>query len=105
MAAPLVGMAARAAAKHATKKSAQKAVKPEANPEGKLLDSALVGLSAAKAAGAAGMAMGQEGRRDEAMKRDRAITRTENMQRNAAKARVDESARHHKGFANSTKQK
>jgi hypothetical protein len=54
----------------------------------KVLDRSLIGLSAAKAAGAAGMAMGQEGRRDEAMKRDKAITRTEDMQRKAAKGRA-----------------
>ena len=77
MVAPLIArgaaaLAARAAAKNAAKKSAQKAAKSEANPEDKLLDSALVGLSGAKAAGAAGMAMGQERRRDEAMKRDKA---------------------------------
>ena len=74
MVAPLIArgaaaLAARAAAKNAAKKSAQKAAKSEANPEDKLLDSALVGLSGAKAAGAAGMAMREEGRRAE--KKDR----------------------------------
>jgi hypothetical protein len=71
----------------------------------KVLDGSLVGLSAAKAAGAAGMAVGQQERRAKAASRDMAITRTENMQRSAAKLRMDESVRHYKGTPNATKQK
>jgi hypothetical protein len=70
----------------------------------KVLDGSLVGLSAAKAAGAAGMAVGQQERRDKAANRDMVVTRTETMRRAAAKPK-DESARHYKGMANSTKQK
>ena len=81
---------------------------------------ALMGAPAAAGLAAVGASV-VAGRKQDAAERDKAIVRTENMQRKAAKPRMhesvkadllsardampDESSRHYKGFANSTKQK
>jgi hypothetical protein len=70
------------------------------------------GLSPAIVAGGGGIGMltlgtvqgNRQNRRAEAAERDKAVVRTETMKRAAAKPK-DESARHYKGMANSTKQK
>jgi len=110
MVAPLIGMAARAAAKKVAKKTASGGL---SRTEGAALAAPVV------ATGIGGVAA--ERRRD-AVERDKAITRTETMRREAAKPRTrtedlqnmreradklqrDVSTRHYKGTANSTKQK
>jgi len=81
------------------------ASKRELSGREKLEAASAVGAPAALAgAGALGASV-YAGRKADRQARDKAITRTEDMQRSAAKSRMDESTRHYKGTANSTKQK
>lgn len=101
MVAPLIARGAAALVSRAAKRA------PKAKMEtDEVMSNVLAGGAAAgTAAGAGAMAMGQSKRTQDAANRDRAIARTEGMQRSAAKARTDESIRHYKGVANATKQK